>query len=191
MKGNTISNKPVILTIRGKASFMKLLGDPVPNFGKDGLEWKTDVQISPAVVKELKAAGIGKKIKQKDEYLDGQPYISFKQPEFKRSGDRNDPIPVVDILNDPWDQSTLIGNGSDVEIRFAVVDTGAPNKGTYLRKVRILNLIPYARKDFEEIDETDEFAAQAEAARRRRELAADGIEEPDTELEDSDEDDTL
>ena len=162
----TVSSKPVIAVIRGQASFAKILGKPVPNYAKDGLEWKMDLVLSPAGKKEVVALGIKDRIKQKDTYLEGTPYMSIKQAELRKNGDNNDPITVVDIAGNPWDPNKLIGNGSDVEVKFSVVDNG-PGKftGVYIRSVRVLKLIPYSRQEFDEISEDDEFFAEYAAAK--------------------------
>ena len=170
----------VIVTFRGKTSFAKVLGDPLPNKFGDDRNWTVDLVISPEAVKEAKALGIGDKVKRKEEYLDGQPFLSFKHPELRKSGEANKPIKVVDIAGRDWDQSKLIGNGSDVDVKFAVVDFGkGKKKGMYIRSIRVLKLVEYGGKsEFAEIDEDDEFFEEAQAAaaldadRRQREDAA-------------------
>lgn len=165
-----MANKAVRMVIRGKTSYAKILGDPVLNYSKDGKEHKMDLIISDDVEKEFKAVGLGDRIKSKDNYLDGAKYVTFKQAEFQRSGKANDPIPVVDILGEPWDQKKLIGNGSDVDVTFAVVDHGPGKKnGMYIRQVRVLKLVPYeGGNEAPEINPDDPFFAEAEAARARK-----------------------
>lgn len=183
-----------IVTFRGKTNFAKVLGPPVGNKWGDDKNWTVDLVLGPESVKEAKALGIGDRIKRKDDYLDGQPHMSFKQPELRKSGEKNDPIKVVEIDGKtPWDQNKLLGNGTDVDIKFAVADFGkGKKKGVYIRSIRVLKLVPYERKEFADIDEDDEFfeAAQAAAAldadRRQREAAQ---FKKDFQLEDDDLDD--
>lgn len=157
------------MVIRGKASYAKILGDPVLNYSKDGKEWKMDLMIDAGTVKEFKAAGIGDRVKEKKEYLSGNPFVTFKQAEFRRDGTANRPIKVTDILGDDWDHKNLIGNGSDVEVTFAVQDHGPGKKhGMYLRSVRVLKLVPYDVNTVAEIREDDPFFAEAEAAKARK-----------------------
>lgn len=157
------------MVIRGKTSYAKILGDPVLNYSKDGKEWKMDLVIDKDIIKEFKDAGIGDRVKSKPEYLDGQPYVTFKQAEVRRDGKQNDPIKVVDILGDPWNQKTLLGNGTDVEVTFAVADHGpGKKKGMYIRQVRILKLVPYGGDAVPDIDPNDPFYAEAEAAKARK-----------------------
>lgn len=163
-----MANEAQTVVIRGKTSFAKVLGDPVLNYAKDGHEWKTDIQLTPATVKELKAYGVGDRVKTKDEYLDGEPYISLKQKALRADGEPNRPIKVVDIKGKPWDDNKLIGNGSDVDVKLRIVDYGkGKKKGVYIQSMRVLNLIPYAGgQEFEPIAEDDPFynnIAEAEA----------------------------
>lgn len=167
-----------IVTFRGKTSFAKILGNPVGNKFGDDLNWTMDLVLTPEAVKEAKALGIGDRVKRKEEYLDGQPHMSFKQPELRKDGTPNKPIRVVDINGKDWDQNKLIGNGSDVDVKFAVADFGkGKKKGVYIRSVRVLKLVSFERKEFEDIDENDEFFNEAQQAaalyadRRQREDA--------------------
>ena len=124
-----------------------------------------DLEISPGTVKELKAAGIADRVKTKENYLEGAPYLTFKQAELKRDGSPNKPIEIVDILGKPWNQDTLIGNGSVVDVKFVVMDFGpGKKKGVYIRGVRVLDLVPYYGGSFGALDEEDEYFAKARAA---------------------------
>lgn len=153
-----MSKNTEIVTFRGKTSFAKILGDPGLNYAKDGKEWTMDLVIDKETVKKAKGLGISDRVKMKPDYLDGQPYMSFKQRELKASGQPNDPIRVVDIRGNAWDQEKLIGNGSDVDVKFAIVRNPGRKDGVYIRGVRVLNLVPYAnRQDFDAIDEDDPF----------------------------------
>ena len=157
-----MSNKSVKHVIRGKAMFAKILGDPVLNYSKDGKEWKLDVIIDDATVKELKGLGIADRVKRKETYLEGQPHLTFKQGELRKDGSPNDPIKVTDILDDPWDQNKLIGNLSDIDVSFVVVDYGPGKKhGVYIRSVRVLKLVEYNKKEFESVKADDPFFAEA------------------------------
>lgn len=166
------NNNSQTVVLRGKASFAKILGDPVLNYSKDGKEWKMDLVIDKDTVKEVKALGIGDRVKTKDGYVDGRPHLTFKQSELRRDGTPNKPIPVKDILGKDWNHSNLIGNESDVEVKFVVMDHGAgKKKGVYIRGVRVLKLVPYERKEFDDVDENDEFYQEALKAAKAAEAA--------------------
>ena len=98
-----MANKNQTFVIRGKASYAKILGDPVPNYDKSGKEWKMDLQITDKeTIKELKAAGIGDRVKTKDNYLSGSPFMTFKQAEYRKDGvTKNEHIKIVDLDEEP------------------------------------------------------------------------------------------
>lgn len=145
------------VVLRGKVSYAKVLGDPVLNYSKDGKEWKVDFYDFP--LKEVKALGIGDRVKQKDEYLDGKPFMSFKQSELKKDGSPNFPIKVEDIAGKPWPQDKLIGNGTAVDLKFVVMPAVPGKKrGCYIRALRILDLVSYERSEFAPVSTEDEFA---------------------------------
>lgn len=155
-----MANKVQTVVLRGEAMYAKVLGDPILNFNKDGKEWKLDFKLADKnSVKELKELGIEDRVKTKENYLDGEPYLTFKQAEFRKDGvTPNYPIKVVDIKGNSWDQEKLIGNGSKVDVKFVIMDFGpGKKKGVYIRSIRVLDLVPYEKNDFPEIDENDEF----------------------------------
>src|SRR5690606_474304 len=96
--------------------------------------------------------------------------------ELKADGTPNRPIEVVDILGKPWPEDKLIGNGSVVDVKFAVVDYGPGKKhGVYPRKIRVLKHVPYETDGFEPLSEDDEyFAKAAEAALEAERKATSG-----------------
>lgn len=153
-----MSDKVKTVTLRGKTQYAKILGDPILNYQKDGKEWKMDFVLTGSdTVNELKKLGIADRIKSKPEYLDGAAYLTFKQREFKKDGSPNKPIRVVDKSGQPWGDK-LIGNGSDVDVQFVVIDYGpGMKKGVYIRGVRVLKLVEYDKPLFDDLDENDEF----------------------------------
>lgn len=162
-------NNAEIYVIRGKTSFAKIIGDPVLNYSKDGKEWKMDLKIDANTVKEVKKMGLGDRVKQKEGYLDGAPFMTFKQKEFKSNGEPNQPIKVVDVAGNPWDQNKLIGNDSVVDVKFVKVDFGPGKKlGVYPRSVRVLELVEYSPKEFDDLDENDEFYENVVKAKAKR-----------------------
>jgi len=171
-------------TFRGKASFAKVLPDQLSlNYNKDGKEWKIDLEIDEATVKEAKKLKIGDKIRrgepyekdgvEKPAYLGGRPYLTFRQSELRRDGTPNDPIEIKDILGKPWDYSKEIGNESVIDLRFAVVDNGPGKKrGMYPRAIRVLEHVPFERKTFDDIDKDDPYYKAALKAQEDLKAAA-------------------
>jgi hypothetical protein len=160
--------------LTGKAHWAKILGDPVPNFSRDGNEWTVDFTPDAEGIKTIKALGIGSKLKNKGD--ERGEFIQFKQRELRANGKKNDPITVVDAHNRPWDPDTKIGNDSTVEVKFNVVDYGKGKpQGVYLQALRVLDLVPYVRQEFAPLPEGSEYlkAFGGEAA---EEFAEDVVE---------------
>lgn len=148
------------VTIRGKLSYAKILGTPVVNYNKDGREWKLDLELtSDAAVKELKGYGVD--IKQRENYLDGAPYITLKQAEKKADGSDNRPPRVVEIDGKTqWDETKLIGNETVADVKIAIMDNGpGKRQSKYIRGVRILEHVPYESTEFAPLSEDDEYFA--------------------------------
>lgn len=157
-----MANSVIETVIRGPVHYAKILGSPVPCYDKDkGKEWKMDVELNAATVKELKGYGIGDRIKQKDGYLDGAPHISLRQNSQKADGTPNNSPRVVEgDGKTPWDQEKLIGNESVCDVKVAIMDHGpGKKKGVYIRGVRVLKHVPYEGTLFSPLDEDDEYFA--------------------------------
>jgi len=91
--------------------------------------------------------------------------MSFKQNATKKNGEPNQPIRVVDIKGDVWPEDVLIGNGTVADVKFVVIDNGKGRfNGVYPRSIRILDLEPFAQKEFDDIDEDDEYYKKAQQA---------------------------
>lgn len=185
-----MANENTTIVLRGKTNYCKLLPDQLSlNFSKDGKEWKTDFYGFPE--KEARGLGIGDRLKTKEGYLDGEVFMTFKQAEFRRDGEPNKPIPITDIINNPWPADKKIGNGSTVDLKFAVVDYGKGKKqGVYLRSMRVLEHVPFAgSNNFSPVSETDEFFAAAqkaeqEAKAKQATTILEELDKPDAPFED-------
>lgn len=151
---------------------MKVLGDPVPNYNRDGNEWTMDFTPDAEGKKLLKELKIADKIKNKgDERGD---FIQLKQKETQANGKANFPITVVDARNRPWDPNVKIGNGSTVEVKFKVVPYPGKPTGVYPQAVRVLELIPYVRQEFAPLPEDNQYFQADEDVREDVLDAAEG-----------------
>lgn len=155
-----------IFYIRGKAYWAKVLGDPVMNYNKDGKEWKLDFAPNEDGLELIEKLGIKDRLKtDKNANIPG-PYLSLKQAEYRKPDKegivkKNDPIKVVDPDNQPWDQTKLIGNGTDVDVKIEVIDYGVGKfSGVYIRGLRVLKLVKYESKEFPALTPDDEFFAR-------------------------------
>lgn len=157
-----MANGKTIVFARGKIYWAKVFGDPVLNYGKDGKEWKFDFEPSEKSLAKIKEAGITDRLKEDKKGLIKGPFLHFKQPELKKDGSPNIPFRVVDAQGKEWDPETLLGNGTDVDVKFDVVDYGAGKfAGVYARGIRVLRHVPYeGGAGFEPLSEDDEFFAK-------------------------------
>lgn len=164
------NNNVTTLVYRGKLEYAKVLGDPVLNYNKDGQEWKFDfVPNDPdSAQKELKGLGVGDRLRSLEDSegnprYDGQKYMTFKQNATRRDGSPNKGINVVDIKGNPWPEDVLLGNDTVADVKFVVIDNGKGKfHGVYPRSIRVLELKPFTKQEFEPIDEDDEYAKAAE-----------------------------
>lgn len=128
-------------------------------------EWSIDLTPDTDGRKALKKLGLSDRLREpKDGDNRTESYVSFRQSEFRKNGEPNDPIRIVDARNRPWDPKTLIGNGSTVEVKFVAQDYGpGKHKGMYIRAIRVLELVAYEAQDFAPLSEDDEyFSADAD-----------------------------
>lgn len=140
----------------GHIRWAKVLGDPVPNYNRDGHEWTFDFipnGDAAALFKDLKIAGKMKEGK------DGTKFMRFTQKARRADGKANDPITVVDARNRPWDPDVKIGNDSLAEVKFKVVDygKGLQTMGIYPQALRILEHKEFVRQEFEPLPDDSEY----------------------------------
>lgn len=121
------------MLIQGKAKWTKVLGEPVWGFENKFKEWSVDVYIDEETAHRLEVEGLLHKIKDKGT---GQ-YISFKRKELKTDGTPNQHIRVVDHRGQDWDPKQKIGNGSTVNVNFAINEFG---KGKTDKSANILSM---------------------------------------------------
>jgi hypothetical protein len=148
--------KKNVHTIRGKVYWAKVLGEPVLNYGGDGKEWTMDVAPNDEGKQLLKDLGLGDRLKNKGD--DRGDFLAFRQKEKRLDGSFNRRISVSDAEGNPWPHDRLIGNGSDVDVKFEVKDYGKGKfPGLYPQAVRILHHNEYQRQEFAPLSEDDEF----------------------------------
>jgi hypothetical protein len=144
-------------TIRGKAHWAKVLGEPVNNYAGDGREWTLDLTPDEKGVELLKELGIDSRLKNKDD--ERGDFIAFRQREKRMDGSLNKRISVSDKSGEPWPQDKLIGNGSVVDLKFNFKDYGKGKyPGVYPQAIRVLEYVPYQAVEFAPLDEDDPYA---------------------------------
>lgn len=169
--------KPIssdFITLRGRTAYARVLGEPMDNFDKDGKEFKLDFILDNYAVdnKRLKALGVGDRVKQKEDYLDGQPHMTIRQKTEKVRDEQTNTMvwknrpKVEDIFGEVWPQDKLLGNDTVIDLKLRVADYGkALKKGMYISGIRVLELVPYVKNAFEEIDKDDPYYIKANAAK--------------------------
>lgn len=131
------------MLIQGTAKWAKILGKPHAGYENAYNEWSIDVYVNAETAQRLKDEGLGKRLKNKG----NGDYITFKRKEFKADGSPNQPIRVVDHRGQPWD-GTQIGNGSTVNVNFAINTYGAKNEKTAtILSLQVWDLVKYEGGD--------------------------------------------
>lgn len=169
--------------LSGVLSWAKVIGDPVPNYNKDGREWTFELQLDEPSIQKLLKHGLGDRIKgkgynlgTKGQHKDRDPFIQFKKPEFNREGEPNKPIRIYDADDNFWDPqlnergepTNLIGNGSTGDVKVDIRDYGVgKKKGIYPGAIRVTNLVEFERtSEFGAMNSDDNEDKPARKARK-------------------------
>jgi hypothetical protein len=114
--------------IRATARWAKVVGDPQLSYDKLSKEWTIDCELDDETVEKVLQDGCSPVyIKERD---DGTKFIKFTRKEKTQAGEDAKPYRIVDDKGKPWDGKTLIGNGSILNIKYALNDvTMGKNKG--------------------------------------------------------------
>lgn len=138
--------------IRGTAAWAKII-NPVPTYDKTDKEWTFDLVIDDAAKKTLAGLGVAGQIKINK---NGESIIKFSRRVTKKDPDNAlnrvpaTPIRIVDKHGQPWDNKKLIGNGSTLNVQFAVNDRPNGKRASVLA-VQVWDLVEYEGKgDYEE-----------------------------------------
>lgn len=147
------------MLIRGLAKWAKITGEPIWGYQNKHKEWSVDVYIDEETFHRLEVEGLKDKIKDKG----NGAYMTFKRRELKQDGSSNTPIRVVDHHGEVWNPKTKIGNGSTVNVNFAVNDYGVNQKSANILSLQVWNLVPYEGAEFP-TREDDEWVSEVEDA---------------------------
>lgn len=139
------------MLLQGTALWAKVIGDPQPGYDKSKREWSIDVVIDEKTKARLEAEGLGPKIKTNKE---GEDYIAFKRPEFRKDGSPSKTIEIVGPDTKPW-TGGKIGNGSVVKVSYLINETtyqGKKHLKPGLLKMQVVKHVPYeGREDFDAV----------------------------------------
>lgn len=147
------------MIIRGKTKWAKIVGKPGWGYQNQHKEWSFDLGIDDETKKALLDAGMDRKyLKNVDD--DRGTFISFKRKELKKDGTPSKAPAIFDRKGNAWDDKTLIGNGSILNVKIALNEI--PNqKGLKpgFIKIQVWELVEYEGKDGDDdfpIDTSDE-----------------------------------
>lgn len=138
------------MLIQGKAKWPKITGEPVWGYENKHREWSIDVFIDEETVHRLEVEGLKDKIKDKG----NGPYITFKRRELKQDGTPNSPIRIVDHHGNTLQDKDVvykgprIGNGSTVNVNFAINEYGKNQKSANILSLQVWDLVPYEGSEF-------------------------------------------
>jgi hypothetical protein len=144
----------------GTVQWAKVLGAPRYNKFKDANEWSFEFELGTDGIKALLENGLKDRIKGKGfdlgkdgKHADREPFIQLRKPEKNNDGNANPPIRVYNGEDEEWDQNTLIGNGSLVDLKVDIRDYGVGKiKGIYPAAIRVKGLVPYVSSEFGGMD---------------------------------------
>ena len=112
--------------------------------------------------------GLGLTVKNKG----GFDFVTIKRKLYKKNGDERPAPTVKDSANNSWNDQ-LIGNGSQVNVKFATYDwtyAGKSGVGADLMAVQVVDLVPYGNSnDFESID--DGYVVKSSSSSQQQEEA--------------------
>lgn len=137
---------------QGTAKYAKILGSAPWGYQNQYKEWSIDVTLTPDVKTKLLAEGLDpKKIK---EAKDGSyEFIKFKRREVKKDGSPGQPFRVVGPDAQPWDDKTLIGNDSKINVKYVVNTRPDGTRDIGALAFQVTEHVPYEGKgDFEPIE---------------------------------------
>lgn len=145
------------MIINGISQYAQVLGAPRNNqFDPDNRIWTIDLLVNKDTIKKLKTEGLGWKLKKTEKEAswtpEGSDYIKFKRMEFfidRKTGEkkRNKPIEVIDAQGNPWDQEILIGNGSEINVRFRTYEGFKKQTQAMIDGVQVVKHVPYENKE--------------------------------------------
>jgi hypothetical protein len=127
------------MLIRGTAKWAKITGEPSWGYEHKHKEWSIDVYVDDPTIERLKSEGLKDKIRDKG----NGPFLTFKRREFKQDGTPNQPIRVVDHHGESWDKRVKIGNGSTVNVNFAINEFGKGQKSANILSLQVWDLVKY------------------------------------------------
>lgn len=146
------------MLIQGKAKWAKIVGEPGWGFENKFKEWSVDVYVDDKTAEKLRNEGLGQKLKDKG---NGE-YITFKRKELKVDGSPNQPIRIVDHRGNDWDPKMKIGNGSTVNVNFALNEYKPGQVNANILSLQVWDLVKFEGGEFPTREDTKSDGAAGE-----------------------------
>jgi len=135
----------------GTIEWAKVLGDaPVDDFTPAGGTWSINLIVDDKERKRLEAMGLKGSPKDANRF-------TFKKNAIAKSGKAMEAPKVVDGAKNPWEQTKLIGNGSEGRVKFYTYDHKYSKQyglGKGLDMVQVTKHVPYG-DDFDVVATED------------------------------------
>ena len=143
------------MVISGKA-YWTSIASPNTTFDPDGV-WTIDVgNLDKNSIDQLKTDGLTVKNKGDDR----GDFVTIKRKVRRKDGQMNRTPDLVDAKKRQM-TSTMIGNGSDVNVLYGTYDwefKGRTGTSADLKSIQVTNLIPFSSDTEEEFDEVEGYA---------------------------------
>ena len=139
---NTKDNNVTSHILNGKAYWTQVI-EPNTTFEP---VWSLDLLLTPETLAIIKKEGLNVKNKG-DERGD---FVSLKRKVLKKDGSKKEAPTVTDSKLNPWNGNTLIGNGSEVNVKIQCFDytyAGKAGRSADLQAVQVVKLVEYQRAD--------------------------------------------
>lgn len=121
--------------VQGRARWCKILGSAPPGYDNGPNEWTFDLMLDDKGKKDFLASGADPFYLREDK-VTGESFVKFSRKAVKQDGTEAKPIRVLDHHGEEWNQSSLIGNGSTLNVQYTL--NSIKSKGTQRNKPSVL-----------------------------------------------------
>jgi len=138
--------------IRGPVAWAKL-GKPQPGYNKNELEWSFELGLDKKTAAKFRELGVGEYIKPAvnpksgKEHVLGTDYVKFSRKAKKADGTDAQPIRIVDAKGEDWPTGKRIGNGSILNVKFALNEKKSGGLKPGVLAVQVWELVEFEGED--------------------------------------------
>jgi hypothetical protein len=147
--------------VSGIASYCKILGTAPPGYDNGPAEWTFDLILDKEGVEKFLSSGADKFYVRTNKET-GDQFVRFTRKAIKKDGSKGKPFVVEDAYGEEWDQTELIGNGSQLNVRFSL--NQITHKGQTRLKPSALAVQVWEHKKFKKTGDFDVKEKPVEAS---------------------------